>query len=154
GGLARIVRRVEAGLRAHGFMPVTGVAPTPLAALALARAGDARPVLAVDDLASRLAPLPLAHFDVDAEALALLAAAGVTTFGAARALPRDGLARRCGPALPAMADRALDTRAPHVPAPRFASRLALPAPVHDAEALAFAVNRLVQSLSAWLLARG
>src|SRR6185437_5226814 len=79
-------------------------------------------------------------------------------FGAARALPRDGLARRCGPALPAMADRALgrapDTRAPHVPAPRFASRLALPAPVHDAEALAFAVNRLVQSLSAWLLARG
>ena len=158
GGLARIVRRVEAGLRAPGFMPVTGVAPTPLAALALARAGDARPVLAVDDLASRLAPLPLAHFDVDAEALALLAAAGVTTFGAARALPRDGLARRCGPTLPAMADRALgrapDTRAPHVPAPRFASRLALPAPVHDAEALAFAVNRLVQSLSAWLLARG
>jgi protein ImuB len=57
-----------------------------------------------------------------------------------------------------MADRALgrapDTRAPHVPAPRFASRLALPAPVHDAEALAYAVNRLVQSLSAWRLARG
>jgi protein ImuB len=158
GGLAPIVRRLDSGLRAGGFVPMLGVAPTPLAALALARAGDARPVLAVGDLAARLAPLALAHFDVDAEALTLLAAAGVTTFGQALALPRDGLARRCGPALPAMADRALgrapDTRAPHVPAPRFASRLALPAPVHDAEALAFAVNRLVQSLAAWLLARG
>ncbi|HEY7902939.1 MAG TPA: DNA polymerase Y family protein [Casimicrobiaceae bacterium] len=158
GGPARLVRLVDDGLRARGFHASRGIAPTPLAALAFARAGDAAPLFAGDALAARLASLPLAHFDVDAAARTLLAAAGVTTFGEACALPRDALARRCGPALPALIDRALgrvpDTRAPHVPPPRFASRLALPAPVHDAEALGFAVNRLVHALCAWLLARG
>ena len=71
--------------------------------------------------------------------------------------PRAGLARRCGPELVATLDRALgrvpDQRAPYLPPPRYEGRLALPAPVHDAAALGFAVNRLVHELSAWLLAR-
>jgi protein ImuB len=43
---------------------------------------------------------------------------------------------------------------PYVPPPRFASRLELPAPVADAEALGFALNRLVHELASWLSARG
>ena len=158
GGLARMQQLVGDGIAARGYRLRTAVAPTPLASLALARARQPAPVLARTDLASLLAPLPLSHFDIDAQALTTLAAAGVTTFGEMRALPRDALARRCGPELPALCDRALgnvaDTRAPYVPAPHFASRLALPVPVHDAEALAFAVNRLVHALAGWLLARG
>jgi protein ImuB len=41
-----------------------------------------------------------------------------------------------------------------VPPPHFASRLELPAPVHDVEALGFGVQRLVQELAPWLTARG
>ena len=55
-------------------------------------------------------------------------------------------------------DRALarcpDPRVPFVPPPQFESRLELPVPVADVEALSFAVNRLVHELSAWLSARG
>ena len=84
--------------------------------------------------------------------------AGITTFGQAAALPRDGLARRFGAALVTTLDRALgrtpDPRASFVPPPRFTSRLELPAPVHDVEALGFGVQRLVQELATWLTARG
>jgi protein ImuB len=158
GGLARLCTLIGEGVTARGYRLRIGVAPTPVAALALARARQAAPVFARDQLASALARMPLAHFDIDTHARAMLAAAGVTTFGDVRALPRDALARRCGPALVTLIDRALgdapDARAPYVPAPRFEGRLALPVPVQDVEALGFAVNRLVHDLAAWLLARG
>jgi len=158
GGLPRLAARLGAGIAARGYAVRHGLAPTPLAALALARAGQPGPVSDPGALPALLAPLPLALFDVDPKALGTLRAAGVTTFGAAAALPRDGLARRCGPALVATLDRALgrapDTLAPYLPPPRYEGRLALPAPVHDAAALGFAVHRLVHELSAWLLARG
>src|SRR6185437_1112647 len=158
GGLAHLLRLIGDGIDARGYRLSLGVAPTPVAALALARARQSTPVFARDDLPSMLAPMPLTRFDIDPQALAMLQAAGVTTFGEACALPRDALARRCGPALVALCDRALgnasDTRAPYVPPPHFASRLVLPVPVQEVEALGFAVNRLVHDLSAWLLARG
>jgi protein ImuB len=50
--------------------------------------------------------------------------------------------------------RVTDPRSPFVPPPRFASKLDLPAPVRDAQALGFGVNRLVQELATWLTARG
>jgi protein ImuB len=158
GGLARLLRLIGGGIDVRGYRLSPGVAPTPVAALALARARQSTPVFARNDLPSMLAPMPLTRFDIDPPALAMLQAAGVTTFGEACALPRDALARRCGPALVALCDRALgnapDTRAPYVPPPHFASRLVLPVPVQDVAALGFAVNRLVHDLSAWLLARG
>ncbi|MEO6564726.1 MAG: hypothetical protein ABIO63_01715, partial [Casimicrobiaceae bacterium] len=68
------------------------------------------------------------------------------------------LGRRFGSALMETLDQALgripDPRPAHLPAPRFTSKLDLPAPVHDVEALGFAVQRLVQELSTWLTARG
>jgi protein ImuB len=157
GGLAALVRALRAGVAERGFDATLGLAPTPAAAIALARAGN-RAARDPATLPRVLWPLPLAHFDVDADALATLAAAGVCTFGDACALPRDGLARRFGGELVAALDRALgripDPRAPFVPPPRFEAKLELPAPVEDAEALGFAVNRLVHDLAAWLLARG
>jgi protein ImuB len=157
GGEAKLVGALADGVRERGFDARLGLAPTPLAALAVARAG-APPIGADEDLALRLAPLPLAHFDVGEAALATLAAAGVHTFGDASRLPRAGLARRFGRALVVALDRALgrvpDPRTPYVPPPAFAAKLELPSTVHDVAALAFAVHRLVQDLCAWLLARG
>ena len=109
-------------------------------------------------LSAALASIPLALVDLDDATRATLREAGITTFGQAAALPRDGLARRFGAALVTTLDRALgrtsDPRASFVPPPRFTSRLELPAPVHDVEALGFGVQRLVQELATWLTARG
>ncbi len=158
GGRDALVARLARGIGARGFAAQLGIAPTPRAALAFARAGRTDPVAAPDALAAALAPLSLAHFDLPEDACATLAAAGVHTFGEAERLPRAGLARRFGPtvvdALDHASGRRADPRVPFEPPPRFAGKLELPAPVHDVEALAFAVNRLVHELAAWLLARG
>ncbi|MEO5765467.1 MAG: DNA polymerase Y family protein [Casimicrobiaceae bacterium] len=158
GGLPRLLSRLTDSLRAQHYALATSLAPTPTAALLLARAGRDMLVRDPRELPEALRPLPLALCDVDPAALATLAAAGVTNFGEAAALPRDALARRCGSALVAMLDRALaraaDPRVPFAPPPKFARRLELPAPVADVEALAFALNRLVHELAAWLTARG
>ena len=102
--------------------------------------------------------LPLALAEADPAAVATLAAAGITTFGQACALPRAALARRVGADFVAILDRVRglvpDPRPPFVPPPRYAGKLDLPAPVASVEALAFAVNRLVHELAGWLTGRG
>lgn len=158
GGRTKLVKKIAEGMQQRGFTARSGIAPTPRAALAFARAGCIAPVESPASLAAALAPLSLEHFDVPEAARTTLAAAGVQTFGEADRLPRDGLARRFGPAFVTILDRAAgrlpDPREPHVPPPRFVAKLELHHPVHDVEALAFAVHRLVQELSSWLLARG
>jgi protein ImuB len=135
GGRAKIAQRLRNGLAARGFDARLGIAPTPIAALALARAGSPAMPEDAKELAGALDALPLDVFDVDADVRATLAAAGVRSFGAADRLPRDGLARRFGPDLVAMLDRARarepDPRLAYEPPPRFASRLELPASVDD-----------------------
>jgi protein ImuB len=158
GGLPRLLEGLAREAQARGYEPVLALAPTPTAALLLARAGGGEPVLDTAQLPSALAPLPLVLLDLDADTLATLEAAAITTLGDARALPRAGLARRFGPHVVDWLDRALaqapDPREPYRPPPRFARQLPLPAPVDDVEALGFAVNRLVGDLSSWLAARG
>jgi protein ImuB len=190
GGLSPLVARISKGVKAQGYEAQLGIAPSPTAALMLARAAEMDPhasgsrryalpstpkggviralerscganVQAVCDareLSRVLAPLPLKLLDIDVDTLATLAAAGVTTFGQAVALPRDALARRCGQSFVTTLDRALaripDPRVPYVPPPHFSNRLELPVPVADSEALGFGVNRLVHELTAWLSARG
>jgi protein ImuB len=158
GGLPRLVARLVHGTHALGYAAQIGIAPTPGAALLLARAGHAQPVLERAQLPEVLAPIPLAHVDMADTARATLREAGITTFGDAAALPRDGFARRFGADLVEGIDRALgrlpEARAPFVPPPHFTSRLELPAPVHDVEALGFGVQRLVHEFAGWLTARG
>ena len=157
-GLPQIIARLTGGTHALGYAARPGLAPTPGAALLLARAGRTQPVMTVAQLSGLLAPLPLTLVDLDDALRTALGDAGITTFGQAAALPRDGLARRGGADLIITLDRALgrmaDPRSPFVPAPHFESKLDLPAPVRDAQALGFGVNRLVQELATWLTARG
>ena len=158
GGLARLLERLMRQVQSRGYGAQVALAPTPTAALLLARAGAAMPVLDGEALPAALAPLPLALLDFDADTLATLKAAGVTTFGAAQALPRAGLARRFDQRVVDTLDRALgrapDPRRPYRPPPHFERKLALPAPVDNVEALGFGVNRLVNDFAGWLLARG
>lgn len=158
GGLAALRTRLQQGSAGLGYAVRIAIAPTATAALLLARADRTEPVTRQDLLRDALAPLPLALVDAAAACLATLAAAGITTLGAARALPRPGLARRAGAALVETLDRAYgnrpDPRVPFVPPPHYRGRLELPAPVHDAEALVFAARRLADEFTGWLLGRG
>ena len=82
---------------------------------------------------------------------------GVATLGELRRLPRDGLARRFGPALLAELDEAYGQRpAPrrrHVASERFEERIELPAELETAAALAPHCGRLLERLERFLRVR-
>lgn len=74
------------------------LAPTPLAAALLARAGCNCCILDMARLKGRLAPLPLRHLRWSEDELRRLESMGVRTLAELLRLPRAGLARRLGPA--------------------------------------------------------
>jgi protein ImuB len=117
GGLAPLLQ----ALRAAFPRPLQlALAPTPLAAVLLARAGRNCCVLSPARLAGRLAPLALRHLHWPQQELQRLHSMGVTTLAELLRLPRAGLARRIGPAHLLQLDRLTGARSD--------PRLALPAP--------------------------
>src|SRR5690606_14001068 len=109
GGLERLESLLGAALarRVTGFR--LSAAPTPLAALWLARGGggDAPSLRA---LPSRLGPLPLEVTRWPDAVLERLEGMGVATIGEVLRLPRDGFARRAGEACLDDLDKALGRR--------------------------------------------
>jgi protein ImuB len=157
GGLRLLLLQIDAGLVELGYIAALAAAPTPTAACLLARSGTSARVVDPAQLQAALAPLPLALLDQPDETVRTLATMGVHTVGECLALPRDGLARRCGQTLLDELDRALgrlpDARAPCIQPVRYASKLALPAPVQEIEPLLFAAKRLLLELAGWLRMR-
>lgn len=158
GGLDIVLTKIRTGLITLGVSATVAAAPTPTAALMLARADRAQAIIAVPQLEHALAPLPVNSLVCSENVLATLADLGVHTVGELLALPRDGLARRFGPSLLDAFDRALgrlpDPQVPFIAPERFASRLDLPAPAWEVQALLFAAKRLTAALTGWLLGRG
>jgi protein ImuB len=99
GGTQGLCRQLLDRCGAAGYALHWSLAPTPRAALVLARAGQGSIVLARDRLVGLLAPLPLALMRWPDDALERLDSVGVRTLGAALRLPRAGFARRFGPKL-------------------------------------------------------
>src|SRR5690606_24559570 len=94
GGLSGLLQ----ALRAAFARPLRlALAPTPLAAVLLARAGANCCILDAARLKGRLAPLPIEHLRWPDEDLARLGSMGVRTLAELLRLPRAGLARRIGP---------------------------------------------------------
>jgi protein ImuB len=183
-GLPKLTARLARGVHDLGYAMRLALAPTPAAAVLFARAGigfgyplsrdsarktgETRKTAPAPDFITMAAnpqgwfdallPLPLSLLDADPAVVAMLAAAGVTTFGQACALPRAALIRRVGADFVTLLDRVRglvpDPRPPFVPPPRYTGKIDLPAPVENVEALAFAVNRLVHELAGWLSGRG
>ena len=145
GGSEALLGKLRTGLAATGFEAAHAVAPTARAALWLARGGSR----ALED-----APIAAA---CGGDALGFLRSIGLRKIGELLALPREGLARRCGQALVDDLDRALgalpEARAFFAPPPRFAARLELPAPASNAEGVLFAARRLLLQLEGLLAAR-
>jgi len=142
GGLDALDERLAAGLLALGFSARRASAPTPRAALWLARGeGEAFEAL----------PVEVTGLDVE-----FFRSLGVTTVGELLRLPREGLAQRCGAHVAGDLDRALgalpEPRVFFAPPPCFAAGLELPAPVIHAEGLLFGARRLLVQLEGLLTA--
>ncbi|MDX1431478.1 MAG: DNA polymerase Y family protein [Gammaproteobacteria bacterium] len=157
GGLDDLLARVRRGIAALGYGARPGVAPTPLAAWLLARAGMPEPVIDARRLPGRLAGVPLECLDLPARMLQSLHRMGLAVLADCYRLPRDGLARRLDPALLERLDRALgkrpDPRLPHAAPPHFERCAMLPWEVTDAAQLLHAADRLLHELAGFLRAR-
>ncbi|MGH8269677.1 MAG: hypothetical protein ACRES1_06400, partial [Steroidobacteraceae bacterium] len=147
------------------------LAPTPLAALALARAGrklgihssrSAAPaaLLAITDpaqLVGRLSPLPLATLRWPQDTLDRLARIGVRTIGEALRLPRAGFARRFGTArlqiLDRLVGRASDLKSRFEVRARFRRRRELIYELESHAALLAVLEPLLEELGEFLTAR-
>jgi protein ImuB len=143
GGLEALLARVRGGLGELGAEAALAVAATPRAALWKARGGG-----------GTLEALPLCVLGTEN---AFLESIGVRTLGELMALPRDGLARRCGQGVLDELDRALgrlhEARVFFAPPGHFDATLELPGAVAQAEGVLFAARRLLVRLEGLLVAR-
>ena len=170
GGLPALLQRLRAALAPLGHRVRIAAAPTAAAAALLAGWGaraaglDSADALVLGPHArdrAALQPLldaaPLALLGLDEAALQALAGMGLLTLGDLGRLPRDGLARRFGPALLAAVDRARG-QAPEAaaglqPAPRFDQRIELLARADTQAQLLAGARLLLARLVAWAGAR-
>jgi protein ImuB len=146
GGRWKFLARLRAGLPRLGFEARVAEAATARAALWMARGGG-----------SRLEALPVRAIGLAPEALELLANLGIRTVGGLRRLPRESMAQRFGQGLLEELDQA-DGKAPEareffIPPARFETRLALPAPVTQADRTLFVAKRMLDQMEGFLAAR-
>jgi len=160
-GLSREMAGECSRLRMPGTL---AVAPTPLAALVLARAGRKAGIsgslLIITDpaqLVGRLSPLPLAMLRWPQDTLDRLARIGVRTIGEALRLPRAGFARRFGTAqlqaLDRLVGRASDLRDSFEVRARFRRRRELLYELESHAGLLAVVTPLLAELGEFLEAR-
>ena len=153
-GLRRDLMEECLSLRAR---PVLAFAPTPLAALTAARAGEPLVITDLAQLVGQLAPLPLEALRWPEETLARLARTGVRTIGAVLRLPRAGFARRFGveqlALLDALTGRTRDLRAAFQVPVRFRRRRELDCELSDQGRLLTELAPLIAALGAFLTAR-
>jgi protein ImuB len=144
--------------RARGLDPNVVLAGTRTAVLVLARGRAGLTVVSPGGEAAALAPLPLDLLDLDPDRLALLRRWGLGTFGDLAALPAVALAERLGPDGPRLRRQARgEDEAPFVARPdaeSFELTLDLEWPVDGLEPLSFLLGRVLEPLSASLVARG
>lgn len=154
GGKRLLVERIK-GEAPQLDLKAPSWAPTSLAALALARAGQtngfSKPLTEVLD------SLPFDALSAAKAHEATLARLGCRNLGHVRALPRGGLSRRFDSALLNAMDQAYgfrpETHAWVAPPDHFSQRLELMSRVELAPAMLFGARRLLLQLCGWLAAR-
>ena len=163
GGARQLCRRLQQELvDATGAAVRFAITPSPLASLWFARTGPpgARPVFVRhrDELAGRLASLPLGCTRWPERSLEVLGTMGVRTVGECLRLPRDGFARRFGQELLATLDRATgrvqEPRAAYAASERFAARCDVEPEIADTARLGLALDPLLEELCQFLRERG
>lgn len=126
GGARALCQKIITQAQASSLRIDWALAPTPLSALALARAKKPVLVSSRERLVGLLAPLPIGVLRWPPAQLQRLESIGVRTLGALLRLPRAGFARRFGQPALQMLDRltgaAADLRRPHRVRERFRCR--------------------------------
>ena len=156
-GVGALLRKVRDGVSALGYLNVLAAAPTPRAALWLARCGREQVLTDTAAVQQALQELPVAIMALESRTRAALQRIGVQTLGECLRLPRAGMNKRFGCGLREALDRALgrraDPRSNFVAPTCFRRRLTLPVELDNHEALAFAFHRLFIELGGALRAR-
>ena len=157
GGAQALRRRAERELTDFGLRPVVTLAPTPRAALWLARAGRGITLESLDELPALASRLPLACLDWPQAVTRALVTLGTRTIADLARLPRDGLARRFGPALLGELDegfgRRPQPRRRAITPERFDESIELPMESTSARLIGIALERLLERLEAFLRTR-
>jgi protein ImuB len=170
GGVAGVSREMARECSRLRMSCALAVAPTPLAALVLARAGQtpgipaspsaaSAPLVVTDpaQLVGKLSPLPLAMLRWPQDTLHRLARIGVRTIGEALRLPRSGFARRFGTAqlqtLDRLVGRASDLKDRFEVRARFRRRRELIYELESHAALLAVLQPLLEELGEFLQAR-
>lgn len=157
GGLDTLRRRISRELRQQGFAAALAIAPTPLAATWLARAGRRVCIRDRKNLAGALSRLPLSCLDWPKAVTESLRGMGIAAIGDCLRLPRQGFARRFGASRLLQLDRALgrlpDPRQCYRTAEVFCREYELSGEQDDRELLLNASRELLLELERFLLSR-
>ena len=157
GGVDGLGREIALECSRCGLRGTLAFAPTPLAALTAARAGQSLVVLDPAQLVGQLSPLPLTALRWPQKLIERLAFTGVRTIGQALRLPRAGFAQRFGAAqlgeLDRLTGRAGDPRERFEARTRFRRRRELSCELESHAALLAALGPLLAELGRFLEAR-
>ncbi|MDA0680067.1 MAG: DNA polymerase Y family protein [Proteobacteria bacterium] len=157
GGIKPLRERIIRGLQSQGFYVEVAIAPTPLAATWLARAGKKVCVRDARNLVGRLAPLPIHCLRWPEAICHALKGMGITTVGEALRLPRQGFAKRFSAARLLELDRALgrlpDPRVSYRSPERFVADFDLNEEESDSALLLNVCQELLVKLERFLLSR-
>lgn len=159
GGWPALLRRLHTAQDAPPYHRQWGVAPTLACAYLQARinAGLHKGILRIEDIATRIGPLPLMLLPLPPESLELLQGAGLSRIADVMAMPREALGRRLGPAglkaLDQLYGRAPEAFVSFAPPDCFRRRFDFGEPVETAQALLFPLKMMLGELCRYLYTR-
>lgn len=157
GGIEALRERVRGELLRQGCASSVAVAPTPLAATWLARAGENVSIKSMNRLAGALSPLPLRYIGWPDDVRESLKSMGICCLGDCLRLPRQGFARRFGVTRLKDLDRAMgrlpDPRRNYRPPERYVEDYELIEEQSDSELLLEACRHLLSRLERFLTTR-
>ncbi len=157
GGLGALRQAISDELQQLGFTAALAIAPTPLAATWLARAGQRVCIRDRKNLVGALSCLPLSCLDWPDAVTGSLQGMGITVVGDCLRLPREGFVRRFGAGSLLQLDRALgrlpDPRKCYRTAEVFCQEYELAEEQSDSELLLNACRKLLLELERFLLSR-
>jgi protein ImuB len=161
-GLSVLLSKLRRGTHELGYQVSCGVAPTPLAAWLFAKARHhgypVRACVAVANIETRLADLPLALLDWPPDVLSKLSGLGIVRFADCLNLPSEGFSKRFGAERWADLQRILgrlpDPHAYFVIPETYRASTEFGFEVNDAMALLFPLRRLLSEMEGFLRGRG
>ena len=157
GGIKVLRERIVRGFVSQGFHVSAAIAPTPLAATWLARAGQKVCIRDARHLVGKLSPLPITCLGWPDAVCTSLKGMGVTSIGEALRLPRQGFAKRFGASRLLEFDRATgnmpDPRASYRAPERFIADYDLNEEQSDSCLLLNVCQELLKKLERFLLSR-